>query len=77
VLRCYSFLTFYKYILNFCGLDDFSNVNISNTILNRSKGYCLWVILLNLVHTVNVQLLAIFYNLPANEHGFLPKPSKI
>jgi len=30
----------------------------------------MWVILLNLVHTGNLQLLAIFYNLAANEHGF-------
>jgi len=31
----------------------------------------------NLVHTGNLQFLAIFYNLAANEHGFLPKTSKI
>jgi len=36
-----------------------------------------WVILLNLLHTGNLQFLGIFYNLVANEHGFLPKTSKI
>jgi len=36
--------------------------------LNRS-----WIILLNSVHTGNLQFLAIFYNLAANEHGFCPK----
>jgi len=36
------------------------------------------VILLNLVHTGNLQFLAIFFtNLAANEHRFLPKTSKI
>jgi len=35
------------------------------------------VILLNLVHTGNIQFLAIFHNLVANEHGLLPKTSKI
>jgi len=44
----------------------------SQTVLNFS-----WVILLNLVHIKNFQFLAIFYNLAANEHGFLPKTSKI
>jgi len=39
--------------------------------------FCIWLILLNLVHTGNLQFLAIFYNLAANEHGFLPKTSKI
>jgi len=34
-------------------------------------------ILLNLVHTGSLQFLAIFHNLAANEHGFLPKTSKI
>jgi len=34
---------------------------------------CFWVILLNLVHTGNLQLFAIFYNLAANEQGFFPK----
>jgi len=37
----------------------------------------IWVILLNLVHTGNLQFLAIFYNLDANEDGFLPKNSKL
>jgi len=36
-----------------------------------------WVILLNLVHTGHLEFLAIFHNLAANEHGFLPKASKI
>jgi len=36
-----------------------------------------WVILLNLVHTGNLQFSAIFYNLAANEHAFLLKTSKI
>jgi len=36
-----------------------------------------WVILLNLVHTGNIQVLAILYNLAANEQGFLPKTGKI
>jgi len=41
------------------------------------KGW-IGVILLNLVHTGNLQVLAIFYNLAAsNEHGFLHKTSKI
>jgi len=35
------------------------------------------VILLNLVHTRNLQFLAIFYNLAANKHGVLPKTNKI
>jgi len=30
----------------------------------------------NLVHTGNLQFLAIFYNLASNEHGFLLKTSK-
>jgi len=33
--------------------------------------------LFNLVHTGNLQFLAIFHNLAANEHAFLPKTSKI
>jgi len=33
----------------------------------------IWVILLNLVHTGNLQFLAIIYNLADNEHGFFPK----
>jgi len=36
-----------------------------------------WVILLNLIHTENLQFLGIFYNLAANEHGFLPNATKI
>jgi len=36
-----------------------------------------WVILLNVVHSGNLQSLAIFHNLAGNEHGFLPKTSKI
>jgi len=39
--------------------------------------YNVRVILLNLVHTGNFQFSAIFDNLAANEHGFLPKTSKI
>jgi len=35
------------------------------------------VILLNLVHTENLQFLAISHSLAANEHGFLPKTTKI
>jgi len=35
------------------------------------------VILLNSVHTRNLQVLAIFHNLAANEHRFLLKASKI
>jgi len=38
--------------------------------------YYIWVILLNLVHTGYLQFLVIFYNLTANEHGFLAKTSK-
>jgi len=37
---------------------------------------CLWVILLNLVHTGYLQFLAIFHNLAGNEHAFLPKTNK-
>jgi len=37
----------------------------------------IWGILLNLVYTGNLQFLAIFYNLAANEHRLLPKTSKI
>jgi len=37
----------------------------------------MWVILLILVHTGNLQFSAIFHKLAANEHGFLPKVSKI
>jgi len=37
----------------------------------------MWVVLLNLIHTENLQLLAIFYNLAANEQRFLPETSKI
>jgi len=33
--------------------------------------------MLNLVHTENHQLLAIFYNFAANEHEFLPKTNKV
>jgi len=36
-----------------------------------------WVILLILVHTGNLQFLAIFHKLAANEQGLLPKTSKI
>jgi len=35
------------------------------------------VILLNSVHTRNIQFLAIFHNLAANEYEFLPKNNKI
>jgi len=38
--------------------------------------YYIWVILLNLVHTRNLQFLAIFYNLAADEYGSMPKTSK-
>jgi len=38
--------------------------------------FCKWVILLNLVHTRNLQFLAIFHNLAGNEHVFLAKTSK-
>jgi len=31
------------------------------------------ILLTNLVHAGNLQFLAIFYNLAANEHGFCPK----
>jgi len=34
-----------------------------------------WVILLELVHTGNLQFLAIFCNIAANEYGILPKTS--
>jgi len=37
----------------------------------------MWVILLNLVHTGNLQFSGTFYNLAANEHGFLSKTGKI
>jgi len=36
----------------------------------------IWVILLNLVHTGNLQFLAITCSLTANENGFLTKTSK-
>jgi len=36
-----------------------------------------WVILLILVHTGNIQFLAIFYKLAANEQWLLPKTSKV
>jgi len=39
--------------------------------------HCIWVIFLNLVHTGSLRFLVIFYKLPANEHGFLPKTRKI
>jgi len=39
--------------------------------------YNIWVILLILVHAGNLQFLAIIHNLAANEHGLLPKTSKI
>jgi len=35
-----------------------------------------WIILLNLVHTENLQFLAIFHNLAANEHRFLLQTSE-
>jgi len=34
-------------------------------------------LLLNLVHTGHLQFVGIFLKLAANEHGFLPKTSKI
>jgi len=36
----------------------------------------IWVILLHLVHTRNLQFLAIFHNSAGNEHIFLTKTSK-
>jgi len=48
-------------------------IPIKTTILTKDN----WVILLNLVHIGNIQLLAIFHNLAANEHWFLPENSKI
>jgi len=36
-----------------------------------------WVIFLKLIHTGNLQFLAIFYNLAANEQVFLHKTSKV
>jgi len=36
----------------------------------------MWVILLKLVQTGNLQFLAIFHNLAANEHKILPKISE-
>jgi len=38
---------------------------------------CIWVILLNLVHTRNLQFLAIFHNLAADVYGFVLKTNKI
>jgi len=35
--------------------------------------YSTWVILPNLVHTRNLQVLAIFHNLAGNEHVFFGK----
>jgi len=35
--------------------------------------HCTWVILLNLVHTGDLQLLAIFHNIAASEHVFCLK----
>jgi len=42
-------------------------------MIYSSRQFQIWVILLNLVHTRNIQFLAIFYNLAANEHVFCPK----
>jgi len=50
-----------------CEWSYLSNIVIF-TICNIS-----WVILLDLIHTRNLQLLAIFYNLAANKHEFCPK----
>jgi len=51
--------------------------SLSITSLFSTSFISTWVILLILVHTGNLQLLAIFHNLAANEHGFLLKTSKI
>jgi len=52
-------------------------LNQTSKRFNTENQNSLWVILLNLVHTGNLQFLAIFYNLAANEYGFLPKNSKL
>jgi len=48
----------------------------TNLKLNK-ESFNSWVILLNLVHSGNFQFLAMFYNVAANEQGFVPKTSKI
>jgi len=45
-------------------------------MFSRVLFVCIWVILLNLVHTRNLQFLAIFHNSAGNEHVFLAKSSK-
>jgi len=49
------------------------NDNSSDQVDNRVTFLNTWVILPNLVHTRNLQFLAIFHNLAGNEHGFWPK----
>jgi len=51
--------------------------SLSITSLSITSFISTWVLLLNLVHTGNLQFLAIFHSLAANEHGFLLKTSKI
>jgi len=53
--------------------DYTTNCNIHYTIIHIQY---IWVILLKLVHTRNLQFLAIFHNLAGNEHVFLAEISK-
>jgi len=56
-------------------------MSLGMIVIGRYEGtgeeFIFRIILLNLVHTGNIQCLATFYDLAANEHGFLPKTSKI
>jgi len=49
------------------------NLPQTNTFIKYKLGH----FFRNLVHTGNLQFLAMFYNLAANEHRFLPRTSKI
>jgi len=47
------------------------DITVENCTVMMCHKVCIWVILLNLVLTENLQFLAIFHNLAANEQGFL------
>jgi len=63
-----------------------SAISLAKKCTNPTFRYCtdlcwlldsMWVILLNLLHTGNLRFVALFHNSATNEHGVLPKTSKI
>jgi len=68
-----------SYIQYFALVENANKLNAYQTRLwtNTYSLFVLWVILLILIHAGNLQFLAIFHKLAANEQWLLPKTSKI